>query len=144
MTRTTHDVDISNAQRAQMMNATMVDCWLRIHADGNDNPAVHGVSMLAPARGTMNTTDSSVQAVSVELANALLAPVIAATGAKNNGVVLRSDQTGFNWSAVPVCTIEMGYMTNEREDRLLVTDDYQNKIVSALSESFVNYFKQGA
>jgi N-acetylmuramoyl-L-alanine amidase len=141
MTRTTHDVDISNAQRAQMMNAEMVDCWLRIHADGNDNPAVHGVSMLAPARGTMNTTDTSVQAASVDLANALLAPVIATTGAKNNGVALRSDQTGFNWSAVPVCTIEMGYMTNEREDRLLVTDDYQNKIANALAEGFANYFK---
>lgn len=141
MTRTTHDVDISNAERAQMMNAAAVDCWLRIHADGNDNPAVHGVSMLAPARGTMNTTDASVQAASLELANALLAPVIAATGAKNNGVALRSDQTGFNWSAVTVCTIEMGYMTNEMEDRLLVTDDYQNKIANALAEGFVNYFK---
>jgi len=48
MTCSTHDVDISNARRARMMIAAMVDCWLRIHADGNDNPAVHGVSMLAP------------------------------------------------------------------------------------------------
>jgi N-acetylmuramoyl-L-alanine amidase len=38
----------------------------------------------------------------------------------------------------------MGYMTNEREDRLLVTNDYQNKIVGALSQGFVNYFERGA
>mgnify|MGYP000846397077 CR=1 FL=1 len=57
---------------------------------------------------------------------------------KNHGAVLRSDQTGFNWSAVPVYTIETGCMTNERED---VTDDYQNKIADALAEGFVNYFK---
>jgi len=135
------DVDISNAERAQMMNAAMVDCRLRIHADGNDNPAVHGVSMLAPARGTMNTTDASAQVASLELANALLAPVVAATGTKKNGVALRSDQTGFTWSAVPVCTVEIGYMTNEREDWLLVTNDYQDKILDGLAQGFVNYFK---
>jgi|GEM_PF-3206645 len=31
MTRDTHDVDISNSERACMMNDAVVDCWLRIH-----------------------------------------------------------------------------------------------------------------
>ena len=140
MTRTTHDVDISNVQRAQMMNEAGADCWLRIHVNGNNNPAVNGISILAPAKGTMNTTDANVQLNSVDLANTLLSAVISSTGAKNNGVPLRSDQTGFNWSSVPVCNIEMGYMTNEKEDRLIVTDGYQNKIVDALAQGFLNYF----
>jgi N-acetylmuramoyl-L-alanine amidase len=142
MTRTTNDVDISNAERAQMMNKAGVNCWLRIHVNGNDNPAVNGVSILAPAKGTMNTKDINVQLSSVKLAQTLLETVISSTGAKNNGVPLRSDQTGFNWSSVPVCNIEMGYMTNEREDRLIVTDEYQNKVVDGLVQGFLNYFNK--
>ena len=45
MTRTTHDVNISNVERAQMMNAAGVDIWLRIHCNGSDNHDVHGMSM---------------------------------------------------------------------------------------------------
>ncbi|MEM5768379.1 MAG: N-acetylmuramoyl-L-alanine amidase, partial [Bacillota bacterium] len=132
MTRTTHDVNISNAERAQMMNEAGVDCWLRIHVNGNNDTTVNGIGVYAPAKGTMNTNDASVQQRSVTLAQALLNPVIAATGAKNNGVPLQTNSTGFNWSSVPVCNVEMGYMSNEREDRLIVTDNYQNKIIDGL------------
>ena len=62
-------------------------------------------------------------------------------GDYNRGLKYRSDQTGFCWSYVPVCTIEMGYMTNDAEDRLLVTDAYQNKITDGLVEGFLEYFK---
>jgi N-acetylmuramoyl-L-alanine amidase len=41
---------------------------------------------------------------------------------------------------VPVCNIEMGYMSNEEEDRLLVTEAYQQKIVDGLTEGFIRYF----
>lgn len=143
MTRVTHDVDISNAQRAVMMNNVPVDCWLRIHADGNNNPGVYGMSMLVAADGCMNTADPAVLQKSVRLGQILLDSAAAHTGAKSNGVKPRTDQTGFNWSSVPVCNIEMGYMTNEAEDRLLVTDDYQNKIVEGLVAGFITYFPAG-
>jgi N-acetylmuramoyl-L-alanine amidase len=139
MTRTTHDVNISNAERAQMMNAAGVDCWLRIHVNGNSNTSVNGIGVYAPAKGTMNTNDAGVQQRSVVLAQTLLEPVIAATGAKNNGVPLQTNSTGFNWSSVPVCNVEMGYMSNEREDRLIVTDSYQDKIVDGLVQGFLNF-----
>ncbi len=37
MSRETNSVDISNAERAIMMNDTPVDCWIRIHANGNND-----------------------------------------------------------------------------------------------------------
>jgi N-acetylmuramoyl-L-alanine amidase len=140
MTRTSHDVNISNSQRALMMNKAGVDCWLRIHADGSSDASVHGASILVPAAGTMNTSDDKVREKSVRLAGLLIERVVSATGAKNRGIKPRSDQTGFGWSSVPVCTIEMGYMTNEREDKLLVTDAYQNKITDGLVQGFLDYF----
>ena len=141
MTRTTHDIDISNSERAKMMNKAGVDCWLRIHADGSDDSSVYGISILVPAAGTMNTSDAGVQQRSAQLAGALLDSVVKSTKAKSRGLKYRSDQTGFCWSSVPVCNIEMGYMTNEAEDKLLVTDAYQNKIVDGLVDGFLKYFE---
>ncbi len=140
MSRETNSVDISNAERAIMMNDTPVDCWIRIHANGNNDESVNGLFFLVPSVGTMYTTDEGIQKNSLQLANDLITPTVNATGAQNLGVVLRDDQTGFSWSSVPVCTIEMGHMTNEIEDNLLVTSDYQDKIVDGLVNGFIAYF----
>lgn len=140
MTRETHDVNISNAARAQMMNDANVDCWIRIHANGNNNASVHGMEMLVPTSACLNTSDSAVYDASVRLGQTLQAAAAASSGAKDLGLSPRSDQTGFNWSSRPVCNIEMGYMTNEAEDRLLITDDYQEKIAQGLAQGFVDYF----
>jgi N-acetylmuramoyl-L-alanine amidase len=37
----------------------------------------------------------------------------------DRGLRERSDFTGFNWADVPVILVEMGFMTNPTEDRLL-------------------------
>jgi len=68
---------------------------------------------------------------------------VSATGAKNLGTQERSDLTGFNWSEVPVCLIETGYMTNEDEDKLLITKAYQNKIVDGLVTGLLKFFNVG-
>ena len=91
----------------------------------------------------MNTDDSSIAEKSLALAEALISTTQAATGAslaRTDGISVRDDQTGFCWSSVPVCNIEMGHMTNEREDHLLVSEAYQIKIVDGLVEGFIDYF----
>ena len=40
--------------------------------------------------------------------------------------------TGLNWSKVPVTIVEMGFLSNPGEDRLLSSEDYQNKIVQGM------------
>lgn len=142
MTRETHDVDISNAERAVMMNDIPVDCWIRIHANGSSNANVHGLFFLVPSPNTMNTDDPLVQSKSCKLAEYLLPATISATGAKDLGIVPRHDQTGFSWSSTPVCTIEMGHMTHKEEDHLLVSDAYQEKMAQGLADGFLNYFSR--
>jgi N-acetylmuramoyl-L-alanine amidase len=140
MTRETHGVDIPNAERARMMNEAGVDCWRRSHANYNANPDNHGMFILVPPEGGLDTDDPAAVEKSVALAQALLSSTVAATGAKDDGLSVRGDQTGFGWSGVPVCNIEMGYMSNEEEDRLLVTEAYQQKIADGLAAGFVAYF----
>jgi len=140
MTRTTHDVDISNSQRAQMMNEAGVDCWLRIHANYSPNSDNRGMFILVPPEGGLDTDDPTVVERSVSLAEALLESTVTFTGAEDDGLQVRGDQTGFGWSQVPVCNIEMGYMSYEAEDRLLVTEAYQIQIVDGLVQGFVRWF----
>ena len=45
MTRETHDVDISNIERAEIMNEAGVDLMLRIHCDGASDSSVQGVAL---------------------------------------------------------------------------------------------------
>ena len=140
MTRETNDVNISNAERAQMMNNSNVDCWVRIYANGDDSKSKKGMIMLVPKEGCMDTTDDTIYEKSDALSDSLLTNTVKSTGAKNLGTVKIATLAGFNWSKVPVCLIELGYLTNEVEDKLLVTKTYQQKIVDGLVDGFIEYF----
>ncbi|MDR0812764.1 MAG: S-layer homology domain-containing protein [Oscillospiraceae bacterium] len=129
MTRRTNDIDITNVERTLLINDAGVDLSIKIHADGSENPDVNGAWMLIPT----NSITADINEQSKAAAEIILAEFVAETGAKNRGLQPRTDITGFNWSTVPVVLIEMGYMTNETEDRLLATDEYREKCAQGLA-----------
>ena len=139
MTRTTQDVDLSNIQRAQIANQAGADLFVRIHADGHDDPATAGIHVLYPA--VIGGWTDDIAAVSKKAAALAQHELIAATGAKDRGIDARSDMTGFNWSDVPVILPEIGFMTNAAEDRLLATPAYQDAIVGALARAIVQFLQ---
>jgi N-acetylmuramoyl-L-alanine amidase len=69
---------------------------------------------------------------SVRAARKVQAAVVRQTGARNLGLVQRSDLTGFNWANVPAILVECGFMTNPAERRLLQSAAYQLKIARGL------------
>lgn len=140
MTRTTHECNVSNVDRAQMANESGADIAVRIHADGSTNTSVHGVSVLVP--GNQYIKDSVLISQSRRAGEMVLDEFVKATGAVNRGISVRNDMTGFNWSTVPVILVEMGFMSNPNEDRLMETEDYQNKIVTGIINGLENYFSE--
>ena len=81
MTRETHDVDISNQERAKMMNALGVDLVLRIHCDGVDNHSKHGIALYC-------SKSNSIAAESYRACEAILPAVCAATGFFSKSLIL--------------------------------------------------------
>ncbi|MDR1834263.1 MAG: N-acetylmuramoyl-L-alanine amidase [Fusobacteriaceae bacterium] len=138
MTRETHEAERSNIERAVLANEAGADMAVRLHADAGPTKAVSGMHMLVPSSEYVKTP--GVVAESKKLAQLVLKNCVAETGAKNRGVMERSDMTGLNWSTVPVILLEMGFMTNAQEDALLSTDAYQEKIVNGIVRGILEYY----
>ena len=134
MTRETNDVDISNVERAELFNQSNTDYALRLHCNGSDNSDKHGAFMLIPKT---NPFDKECR----EAAETLIDAYCEATGAKNLGITIRDDQTGFNWCDRMIINVEMGHMTNKEEDYLLSDPVYQQKMAQGLCDGILRYFE---
>ncbi len=134
MTRETHDVDISNQERAKMMNDLGVDLVLRIHCDGSENRSKRGIAVYC-------SRSNAIAAESYRACEAILPRVCEATGAPANGIFQNDNYTGQNWSAVPCLMVECGFMTNPEEDCLLNDEDYQWQLAAGLTAGVEDYIR---
>lgn len=139
MTRTTHESDMTNIDRAEFANNLNADVSVKIHADGIDNSSARGVSMLVPSNQYINNQELCNE--SRKIGEIILTEVVKATGASNRVIVTRSDLTGFNWTQVPIVLLEMGFMKNPEEDAKMETEEYQQKIVDGIVNGLLIYFE---
>ena len=142
MTREVSEITITLQERCRIPNEAGADVCVRLHADSSTNTSVHGVSVLTPTGNLLGTP--SIVDESTRLGQLMVDAVAEETGAKNRGIMPRSDMTGFNFSEVPTVLIEMGFMTNPEEDALLETDEYQNKIVAGIADSLLQWYEEGS
>ena len=136
LTRTANEVDISNAQRAQVANAAGADLFLRVHADSSTNADLRGITTLYPGG---NAWVAPIEARSLAAAKAVQAAMIAATSATNNGLAKRADLSGFNWATVPAILVETGFMSNPVEDRQLADPAYQDTLADGIAAGVLAY-----
>lgn len=135
LTRETHEVDISNIERAVMMNEAGADLVLRIHCNGAEDASVNGIGLYVRATGAC--AEESYAA-----SECILPAMAEKTGAKANGIYKRDTYTGLNWSEVPSILVEMGYMSNPEEDKKLVDPDYQALLVDGMVDGVCAYFSK--
>lgn len=129
MTKTTSEERPGNIERAEVGNKNNADLVIRIHADSSESSSASGASMLVPASIGYA---KDISGISRKYGEVILKSLVDEVGMKNKGVVERKDLTGFNWSKVPVILVETGFLSNPQEDKLLNTDEYQNKIANGL------------
>lgn len=141
MIRETHDVNISNAERAEMANHSGADIFVRIHGNSLNDSSVHGV--LTMNQTSKNPYNGNLYSKSSALSRNVVDGISKTTGAKNKGIQETDSMSGINWCKTPVTIVEMGFMSNPEEDKLMSTDDYQNKIVKGIADGIDAYYAAG-
>lgn len=142
MIRTDHDVDISNAQRAEMANELYADAFIRIHANSSDDSTISGA--LTICQTAANPYNSSLYAASKALSQKVLKGLCAAAGCTEKYVWETDTMSGINWCQVPVTIVEMGFMSNPEEDRLMADESYQEKMASGIADGIDSYFEKAS
>lgn len=138
MVRTKGNVNISNAERAKFANKKKADLVISLHCDASSNSGVKGITMLVPKK---NKWTKKFHKESKKAGKIVLENVIGQTKANNRGISKRGDITGFNHSKIPTILIEMGFMTNKKEDKKLGKPAYQKKLAKGMANGIEKYLQ---
>jgi len=142
MTRTSQNVDISNKERATFANDHKANLFLRLHADGSENPNQSGFAVLTPAEGSPYTKE--IYAESLQISQTIVNKMRENQQVKVNGIKFREDLSGFNWAKVPGVLLELGFMSNPEEDKKLSDPQYVNSLLQSVTDSVDEYRKSKA
>ena len=138
MVRTTHDVNISNSERAMVANEAGADAFIRIHANGSEDSGVNGAMTLCQTPS--NPYNAQYYEESKKLSDCVLDAFVEKTGAKKQRVWETDTMSGINWAMVPATIVEMGYMSNPEEDRKMADEAYQKLMAEGMADGIDRYF----
>ena len=139
MIRETNDVNISNAERAQMADKSGADIFIRVHANSLNDSSIQGA--LTMCQTSKNPYNGTLYSKSLSLSKAVVNGICSQTGFKNRGVQETDSMSGINWCNIPVTIVEMGFMSNAEEDKKMATDEYRDKIAKGIADGIDQYYK---
>lgn len=139
MTKTEHSVSLGNIERAEIGNSANANLVIRIHCDSSNNSTINGASMFVP--DVVNENTKAIYDESKRCGQVVLNTLTSKVGMRNRGLIFSKEMTGFNWSKVPVILVEMGFLSNPEEDKLLSTSSYQEKLSQALADGIEEALK---
>lgn len=137
MVRESEDVKISNIERAEMANAHNAAVFVRVHANSSSDPETSGA--LTICQTAQNPYNGELYGECRKLSEIMLDVFCRVTGMNKCKIWETDTMTGINWCKVPATIMEMGFMSNEHDDRLLNTDEFQHKAAEAMCEGIEEY-----
>ena len=143
MTRETHDVSMSNKERADYAASVGGDVFVRIHANGSEDSSVSGALTMAPSDGNPFLS-SDLITQSQALSQCVIDSYVAATGFNNQGVYMTDDMSGINWCSMPVTIVEVGYMSRPSDGAAMAGPSMQVNMVDGIANGIDQYFASQA
>lgn len=127
MTRTGSETALGNPERAEVANKNDADLFVRIHADSNTDPALNGTR-------TLWYRDDSLKVAQIIQKNVVMANGLADLGVRRQYLV------GFFYSRVPSVAVELAFLSNPREEKLLADSSFQQLCADGIYRGILEYF----
>ncbi len=113
--------------RIKLINSSEADLYLSIHVNYLDNGKYYGAQ-------TFYTGDNE------ELANVIQTEFKKSLNSPMDVKKISNSIYMYKQLTIPGVLIETGFISNSSERSLLISDDYQDKIVGAIVRALINYY----
>ena len=132
-----NDEYVDNLLRAKLANKKRARVFISIHGNAmENNNSINGIQILSYPNRESTIGDLNNN----ELAQIMMNSLINGTGANDKGIIEREDLIVLNQTKMPALIVECGFLSNENEEKLLLTDDYQDNIVDSIIDGLEEYF----
>lgn len=134
------DTDVSLSARTDIANKNKADIFVSIHINANMDPSIGGTTTYIYS-GSGSSSETTRLQESNKLALTIQAELVKSLGLRNIGIksanfaVLRT-------SNMPAVLLELAFISNKDEEKLLKTDSFKNKSAEAIVKGIANYFAQ--
>jgi len=129
LTRAT-DRYVDLKERVRFAERVGAALYLSVHANFLSEPSVRGIEVWVD--NTRSPGDRSW-----ELAEAVLRAVVAETGARNRGV--HSQKLYMRHTKLPAALVEVGYLSNYAERRLLLDPSYRERVARGILQGIYDF-----
>jgi N-acetylmuramoyl-L-alanine amidase len=117
----------------QKSSAFQADYFISVHCNAFADHSAHGVETYAYLPGGQGQA----------IAKSIQARLAAATGLADRGVKFANFYV-LKYTLCPAVLVEIGFITNPAEERLMTEQEFKSKVALAISEGFNQAVKKGA
>lgn len=132
MTRS-DDIYVSLGERCRFANREKADLFVSLHCNSANVHTANGIE----------TFHHPTSRRGIGLAKLIQAELVSATGLKDRGAKYATFQV-LRDTAMPAVLIELGFINNPVEEKLLGSFDYQSMCASAIAQGIRRYFVRGS
>lgn len=127
------DYDVGLEQRLESASREDVDLWILMHGQASFSGRVSGIDLFVREDEEPYSPTSGSLVLAEQLSRSLQA------GGLKVGGIYSSSRLSLGRGNLPTVQIEIGYLSNAEELRLLRQEEYQNRLVQAIFDGIQNY-----
>ena len=132
----TADQTVAQEMRAVLANKLRADMLISVHAAQEEDSSRYGI------RTKYNDTFFIPDFSSADLSYILLEKVAASTNEKALGIEADAQEAVVRQAEVPVALLEIGYLSNAQERKLLEKEDYIERIAQGIFDALMQSYEE--